>query len=538
MACDLWLVPLVDVLSHSPDNPFRDDLALYNRVLADNGLPEMPVYRYVPGLSGAVEPIAAFDYDSLHFLRRAYLLGLTGLDITPVDALGGDYEQLLEMFESSAEQSHLVWHFDHAGAYVPIEFAAPLVEESLLASGGPLGSSHGLLRELQAVAPALGIDPLDPCGTDQAARSDRPGAAVRSAAGRPAPVRPGAARLGGPVRGGDPEPAPGLDGRLRLSPIRSPGPSPGPSRSRSPGPSPWPQATARTAPGPLRPAPAYRSGPSGGRWRGMVGLAPGGGSTRTWAPTPGSVRPPQLPEAWVGSRVIPARNSSIHSEVSVRTMSETSSQNRRSTPRHRSAASPAVPSVGPSTSRTHSDAQSNWKASKPALQRLRGGDVAHPAGGQSERPVRAVAGVGQRQPDVAPVGGVGDRPGEVDQRGGDPADREAGRAEPQQPGPAALPDPVPAVPVDRLDRPLLGPAVQLLQPLRGLAPVPERELAGAQVGPVAGRRAGREGRGGRILLADLLAPGTLLGLHFRLAHLWGSLWRADGWSGWSRLCAD
>ncbi|MDY0814597.1 hypothetical protein [Kitasatospora purpeofusca] len=162
MACDLWLVPLVDVLSHSPDNPFRDDLALYNRVLADNGLPEMPVYRYVPGLSGAVEPIAAFDYDSLHFLRRAYLLGLTGLDITPVDALGGDYEQLLEMFESSAEQSHLVWHFDHAGAYVPIEFAAPLVEESLLASGGPLGSSHGLLRELQAVAPALGIDPLDP----------------------------------------------------------------------------------------------------------------------------------------------------------------------------------------------------------------------------------------------------------------------------------------------------------------------------------------------------------------------------------------
>ncbi len=95
----------------------------------------------------------------------------------------------------------------------------------------------------------------------------------------------------------------------------------------------------------------------------MVGLAPGGGSTRTWAPTPGSDRPPQLPEAWVGSRVIPARNSSIHSEVSVRTMSETSSQNRRSTPRHRSAASPAVPSVGPSTSRTHSDAQSNWKAS-------------------------------------------------------------------------------------------------------------------------------------------------------------------------------
>ena len=162
MACDLWLVPLVDVLSHSPENPFRDDLVVYNTALAAHGLPEVPTYQYVPGISGAVEPIAAFDYDSLHFLRRAYLLGLTGFEITPVDALGGDYEQLLEMFESTAEQSHLVWHFDHAGAYVPIEFPAPLVDEALLASGGPLGSSQGLMRELQTVAPVLGIDPFHP----------------------------------------------------------------------------------------------------------------------------------------------------------------------------------------------------------------------------------------------------------------------------------------------------------------------------------------------------------------------------------------
>jgi len=162
MACDLWLVPLVDVLTHSPENPFRDDLLRYNAALAAHGLPEVPVYEYVPGISGAVEPIAAFDYDSLHFLRRAYLLGVTGFEITPVDALGGDYEQLLEMFESTAEQSHLVWHFDHAGAYVPIDFQLPLVVDSLLESGGPLGSSQGLLRELHAVAPVLGIDPINP----------------------------------------------------------------------------------------------------------------------------------------------------------------------------------------------------------------------------------------------------------------------------------------------------------------------------------------------------------------------------------------
>jgi hypothetical protein len=158
VACDIWLVPLVDVLCHSPENPFRNDLDVYNAALVANGLPEVPVFRYMPGLSGDVEPVAAFDYDSLHFLRRAYLLRLTGFDVTPVDVLGSDYEHLLEMFEDSAEQSHLVWHFDHAGAYVPVDFALPLSDDSLLAAGGPLGSVHGLLRELEMVAPALGID--------------------------------------------------------------------------------------------------------------------------------------------------------------------------------------------------------------------------------------------------------------------------------------------------------------------------------------------------------------------------------------------
>lgn len=162
MACDLWLVPLVDVLCHSPENPFRDDLAVYDKSLTDAGLPPVPVFGYMPGLSGDVAPVAGFDYDALHFLRRAYLLRLTGLDVTPVAELGSDYEELLEMFEPAAEGSHLVWHYDHAGAYVPVDFPAPLVSDELLAAGGPLGSSHGLLRELQFVAPAIGIDPQNP----------------------------------------------------------------------------------------------------------------------------------------------------------------------------------------------------------------------------------------------------------------------------------------------------------------------------------------------------------------------------------------
>ncbi|MGW2281203.1 hypothetical protein [Streptomyces sp. NPDC001770] len=162
MACDLWLVPLVDVLCHSPDNPFAEEIAVYDNALGEAGLPPVPVYAYMPGLTGDVAPVAGFDYEALHYLRRAYLLQLSGLAVTPVDGLGGDYEQLLEMFEQSAQQSHLVWHFDHAGAYVPVDFPVPLSNDELLEGGGPLGSSHGLLRELEFVAPALGIDPANP----------------------------------------------------------------------------------------------------------------------------------------------------------------------------------------------------------------------------------------------------------------------------------------------------------------------------------------------------------------------------------------
>ncbi|MFR9676363.1 hypothetical protein [Streptomyces sp. TR06-5] len=162
MACDLWLVPLVDVLCHSPDNPFAEELATYDRALASSGLPHVPVHGYMPGLSGDVAPVAGFDYDALHLLRRAHMLQLCNLRVAPVDALDGDYQQLLEMFEQTAQQSHLVWHYDHAGAYVPVDFPAPLANEELLEGGGPLGSTHGLLRELESVAPHLGIDHRNP----------------------------------------------------------------------------------------------------------------------------------------------------------------------------------------------------------------------------------------------------------------------------------------------------------------------------------------------------------------------------------------
>lgn len=162
MACDLWLVPLVDVLCHTPDNPFAEELALYDKVLAEAGLPPVPVYAYMPGLSGDVAPVAGFDYDALHFLRRAYLLQMCGLAVTPVDELGGDYEQLLEMFETNAQQSHLVWHYDHLRRLRTRRVPAPAGQRRTPRGRRPLGSSQALLRELEFVAPSIGIDPANP----------------------------------------------------------------------------------------------------------------------------------------------------------------------------------------------------------------------------------------------------------------------------------------------------------------------------------------------------------------------------------------
>jgi hypothetical protein len=95
----------------------------------------------------------------------------------------------------------------------------------------------------------------------------------------------------------------------------------------------------------------------------MFGREPfAGGRGKRPPPAPGSVLGGADTAVWMPSGADPVRNSTIQSVVSVRTSSVTSSENRRSTPRHRSAASPAVPSAGPSTSRMLSEAQSNWNA--------------------------------------------------------------------------------------------------------------------------------------------------------------------------------
>lgn len=218
MACDLWLVPLVDVLCHAPDNPFAEELALYDAALGAAGLPAVPVYSYMPGLSGDVAPVAGFDYEALHFLRRAYLLQVCGLEVTPVDELGGDYEQLLEMFEATAQRSHLVWHYDHAGCLRPRRLPRTAGQRRTPRRRRPARLLPRPAARPGVRRPVHRHRPGQPAGRPRTpAGPHRTGGARRPRPPRRQPLRQGAPRLARPARGGHQEPGPGLDDRLQLN---------------------------------------------------------------------------------------------------------------------------------------------------------------------------------------------------------------------------------------------------------------------------------------------------------------------------------
>ena len=136
----------------------REQLAVVNRVLADNGL---PTHTEPTELPPAVrrDPISSFPYSFLHHLRRAYAHAaadpLWRASPFPPDADPTEdpvLEAKGEMFDS-----HLLSHSDAEGYYVPVDFEDVLLDEQGELAGGLLGSSQALQRELAQVASALGI---------------------------------------------------------------------------------------------------------------------------------------------------------------------------------------------------------------------------------------------------------------------------------------------------------------------------------------------------------------------------------------------
>lgn len=134
------------------------------------------------------------------------------------------------------------------------------------------------------------------------------------------------------------------------------------------------------------------------------------------------------------------------------------------------------------------------------LHGLRRRHVPHPARGQAEEPVAGQAGRSQEQREVAVRGRPGHRAGQFQQWHRRARDRARGGSGPQDPGAPALPRPVGQVPLGGAQRVGLDPPVELVEPLGGLAPVPEGERPAGEVAVLSG------------------IPGWPLGLHLRLTH--------------------
>ena len=106
-------------------------------------------------------PSLAFPYSFVHLLRRIHTRAKLGIDPLgePVQDASDDDEYRLSLADSYPEiavASHLCWHSDTDGYYLPVDFPRPLTMD-----GEAVGSSVGLAAELAVVGEALGYTDLD-----------------------------------------------------------------------------------------------------------------------------------------------------------------------------------------------------------------------------------------------------------------------------------------------------------------------------------------------------------------------------------------
>ncbi|WP_067537225.1 hypothetical protein [Nocardia crassostreae] len=141
----------------------RDQLRAINDLLLVEGLSphHEPTTR---GPATSRDTVGSVPYSFVHYLRRAYARACEYPDqpLTPVaDGEDPSEDDAVESVSSMFE-SHLLCHSDCEGFYVPVDFDVVLYPEpDIDIPGDMLGSSQGLLRELEYVAPYLGITLVD-----------------------------------------------------------------------------------------------------------------------------------------------------------------------------------------------------------------------------------------------------------------------------------------------------------------------------------------------------------------------------------------
>lgn len=129
---------------------YRDRFANLNAALAAEGLDtfDEPSERIPPYLHGAND---GFPYSFLHYLRRAFACVVSQRDLRTGPMTEADRDMVMDVTLDWMDL-HLLSHSDCDGFYVPVDMDYPLLHGDAM-----VGSSHALLRELERVAPALGI---------------------------------------------------------------------------------------------------------------------------------------------------------------------------------------------------------------------------------------------------------------------------------------------------------------------------------------------------------------------------------------------
>lgn len=129
-----------------------------NAVLRENGLPAHAEPEALPPLRSRA-PLDSYPYSFLHHLRRfaAHARANPKWKPKPFPKSADPAADPVIADQAAMLDSHLLCHSDCEGFYVPVDFPEPLFAGEDQIPGGMLGSSQGLMRELVAVAPVLGI---------------------------------------------------------------------------------------------------------------------------------------------------------------------------------------------------------------------------------------------------------------------------------------------------------------------------------------------------------------------------------------------
>jgi len=161
MGLDIGVGALADLLAHDADSAawIRRSLKKVNALLAKEKLPAHDEPETLPPLRSRAA-ICGYPYSFLHHLRRfaAHAKTKPKWKPKPFPESKDPADDPVVIDELAMLDSHLLCHSDCEGFYVPVDFPDPLFSTSKIkVPGDMLGSSQGLMRELIAVAPFLGI---------------------------------------------------------------------------------------------------------------------------------------------------------------------------------------------------------------------------------------------------------------------------------------------------------------------------------------------------------------------------------------------